>query len=73
MRLFRVVILICAAITAPVALLGYGWMLRELLNQMPWWISVPVIVAQVIAGFGVASLIDRREELRLQLGLSRLT
>ena len=51
----------------PVALMGYGWMLRELFLAAPWWVSVVVGISHLVSVLGLAIQIDSlREQLRLQ-------
>jgi hypothetical protein len=61
-RRIRGVVIILAALSLPIGLFSYGWMLKDALAAWPLWASIPAIVAQVVVWMGVASLIDARQD-----------
>lgn len=48
----------------PVALVTYSQMAGMIIQQWPWWVSLPAITAHLVCFLGIASLFDRQEERR---------
>lgn len=61
-RSLRGVFIGAATVAFPVSLVGYGFMLRSALQDWPLWASIPVVIAQIAACLGLASLLDTRQE-----------
>ena len=61
-RMIRKPVLFCAVLALPVAVVGYAYMCRDMAISAPWWVSVPVIIAQLTGIAGVAFLIDSLQE-----------
>ena len=61
-RMLRKPVLFCAVLALPVAVVGYAYMCRDMAVSAPWWVSAPVIIAQLIGIAGVAFLIDSLQE-----------
>jgi F0F1-type ATP synthase assembly protein I len=50
------------ALCAPIVLISQGYFLQDFFYTMPWWLSVIVLAAHVIALLGFASLVDTRRQ-----------
>ena len=62
MRRIRGLVLLMALISAPIAIVTYGWMFQQVALVMPWWLAAPTIISHLIAVIGVCSLFDSRQE-----------
>jgi hypothetical protein len=49
-------------ISAPVALLSYGWMATLVVSALPWWASLTILLAHVFTLLSLGFLLDEAQE-----------
>lgn len=55
-------LLVWLAVSAPIWMVSYAWMLKNLLETAPLWVSIPVGFSAITAALGLAALLDIRQE-----------
>ena len=55
-------IIVLAALSGPVMLISYGWMLKQLVLTAPGWLTAICVTAHLAAWLGIASLLDMRAQ-----------
>ena len=60
-----------AALSLPVFLISYGYMLRLLFDAVPNWMFLVIAVSNAIVFLGAAQLHDLQQERRSKRGLRR--
>ena len=47
--------------SVPITLISQAFMLRQLLNVVPWWLWVIVLAAHFVVLLGLVTLVDKRQ------------
>ena len=57
----KLILMVLLGLAAPIFLISYGWMMKQLWLSAPWWVLVPVFASHVAVFYGGSLAFDRKD------------